>query len=70
MMAPEFAKAAALASGQAVFVKVDTEQLPEIASQFRVQGIPAFALIRPGKAVAMTSGFQPATKLVEWMRSV
>ena len=70
MMAPEFAKAAAMASGQALFVKVDTEKLPEIASQFRVEGIPAFALIRGGRPVGMTSGFQPAAKLLEWVRTV
>jgi len=70
MMAPEFAKAAGLASGDAVFVKVNTEELPEIASQFRIQGIPAFALIRQGKPPVQTSGFQPAHKLLEWVRGV
>ena len=68
MMAPEFAKAAAEACGEAIFAKVNTEALPEIASQFRIQGIPAFVRIRHGEPPAQTSGFQPAARLLEWMR--
>lgn len=68
MMAPEFAKAAAQAAGEALFVKVNTDEQQEIAAQFRIQGIPAFALIRNGRPVAETSGFQPAARLLAWMR--
>ncbi|MBE7497957.1 MAG: thioredoxin [Verrucomicrobiaceae bacterium] len=68
MMAPEFAKAAVQAAGEALFVKVNTDEQPQIAGQFRIQGIPAFALIRDGKLTAQTSGFQPASRLVAWMR--
>ena len=68
MMAPEFAKAAAQAAGGAVFVKVNTDDSPQIAAQFRIQGIPAFALIQNGKLTAQTSGFQPAARLLAWIR--
>lgn len=68
MMAPEFAKAAAQAAGEALFVKVNTDEQPQIAGEFRIQGIPAFALIRGGKVTAQTSGFQPAARLLAWMR--
>lgn len=68
MMAPEFAKAAVQAAGEAVFVKVDTDAQPEIAAQFRIQGIPAFALLRGGRVAAQTSGFQPAARLLDWLR--
>lgn len=68
MMAPEFAKAAAQAAGEALFVKVNTDEQPQIAGQFRIQGIPAFALIRDGKVTAQTTGFQPAARLLAWMR--
>jgi thioredoxin 2 len=68
MMAPEFAKAAAQAAGDAIFVKVNTDEQQQIASQFRIQGIPAFALIRNGKVTGQTSGFQPAARLLAWMR--
>ena len=69
MMAPEFAKAAKQAAGEALFAKVNTDAQPQIAAQFHVQGIPAFALIKGGRRAAQTSGFQPATKLLAWMRA-
>ncbi len=69
MMAPEFAKAAAKAAGTAILVKVNTDERQDIAGQFRVQGIPAFALIKDGKLVSQTTGFQPAERLLAWMRS-
>ena len=69
MMAPEFTKAAAQAVGEAVFVKVNTDEQQEIASQFRIQGIPAFALIKGGKLAAENSGFQPAERLLTWLRA-
>lgn len=68
MMAPEFAKAAAQAAGEALFVKVNTDEQPQIAGQFRIQGIPAFALLKNGKLVSQTSGFQPAARLLTWVR--
>ncbi|HEY1051991.1 MAG TPA: thioredoxin, partial [Prosthecobacter sp.] len=68
MMAPEFAKAAAQAAGEAVFLKVNTDAQPQIAGQFNVQGIPAFALMKNGRKTAETSGFQPAARLLAWMR--
>lgn len=68
MMAPEFAKAASQAAGEVVFVKVNTDEQQKIASQFRIQGIPAFALMKNGKVTAQTSGFQPATRLLAWIR--
>ncbi|WP_395742840.1 thioredoxin family protein [Prosthecobacter sp.] len=68
MMAPEFAKAAAMAAGTAVFAKVNTDEHQDIARQFRVQGIPAFALVKSGRLAAQTSGFQPAERLLAWAR--
>lgn len=67
-MAPEFAKAASEAAGEAVFAKVQTEDHPEIASQFAVQGIPAFVLLRGGELIARNSGFQSAARLLSWVR--
>ncbi|MBL9144564.1 MAG: thioredoxin [Verrucomicrobiaceae bacterium] len=68
MMAPEFAKAATLAAGEAIFAKVNTDEQQAIASQFRIQGIPAFALLKGGKLIAQTAGFQSASNLLAWMR--
>lgn len=69
MMAPEFEKAAAMAAGEAVFAKVNTDEQPAIATQFQVQGIPAFALLKGGRVVARRAGFISAPQLVSWMRN-
>lgn len=68
MMAPEFAKAAAQTAGEVVFAKVNTDEQQEIAAQFRIEGIPAFALLKNGRLVAKTAGMQPATQLIAWIR--
>ena len=68
MMAPEYAKAAHQAAGEAIFAKVNTEDHPDLAGRFHVQGIPAFALLRGGQIIRQTSGAQMAPQLLEWMR--
>ena len=70
MMAPEFAKAAAQAAGSAILIKVNTDEQQQIASQFRIQGIPAFILFKNGREAARTSGFQPASQLLRWAGGV
>ena len=64
----QFAKAAAQAAGEAIFIKVNTDERQQITSQFRIQGIPAFAMMKDGKVTAQTSGFQPAARLLAWVR--
>jgi len=66
MMAPEFAKAAAKASGRAVLAKVNTEKLPGISNTQRIQGIPAFICYQGGREVNRTTGFQSAERLLVW----
>lgn len=68
-MAPEFARAAAQAGGEAIFIKVNTDEEAEITARFRLQGIPAFALMKGGQLIAQTSGAQPADRLLAWMCS-
>ena len=69
MMASEFARAAQMAAGEAVLVKVNTENLPQIGARYRVTGIPAFALINNGQVVNETSGARQAVPLIDWMRN-
>jgi thioredoxin-like negative regulator of GroEL len=69
MMAPEFAKAAAMAKGEFLFAKINTDSLPDVASDFHLKGIPAFALLRKGLPPTLASGAQPASQLLAWLRS-
>ena len=56
MAAPEVAKAAVALAGRALVVKVNTEQQPELAAQYRVRSIPNFALFRAGQLVRQQAG--------------
>jgi thioredoxin 2 len=68
MMAPEFAKAAGICSGRMILAKVNTEALPQTATQCGIQGIPAFILFHQGREASRSAGFQPAAQLLQWTR--
>jgi thioredoxin 2 len=55
-VSPEVAKAARGLSGKAIVLKVNTDEHPELASRFGVQGIPNFAVFVSGKRVAQQAG--------------
>jgi thioredoxin 2 len=69
MMAPEFAKAAAMAKGEFLFAKINTDSLPDVASDFNLKGIPAVALLRQGHPPPLSTRAQPASQLLAWLRS-
>ena len=46
MVAPELIKVAAEGRGRWLVTKVNTEELPDLAQRFRVNSIPAFALLK------------------------
>jgi thioredoxin 2 len=56
MVAPEVAKAAKQLAGQAVVVKVSTEQLPQLAQRYQVSAIPNFKVFARGKVVVEQAG--------------
>jgi thioredoxin 2 len=60
MVAPEFVKVAREAAGQFLVVKVNTEQLPELSSRFRVTAIPTMIVFRNGREIARQAGAMPA----------
>ncbi len=67
--APEVARVAADRAGRAIVVKLDTERYPEIASQYGVQGIPNFVVIKDGRTVFQQAGVVPHTVMVNWLDS-
>ena len=62
MVAPDVSRAAAALAGRALVLKVDTERMPELATRYRVAGIPNFAVFRGGRLVSQQAGAirQPA----------
>ncbi len=63
MVAPEVARVAQDLAGRAVVLKVSTEELPQLAQRYRVQGIPNFAVFRGGQLVRQQAGAMRAPDL-------
>ena len=59
MMAPVMDKLAADYAGRAVVAKVDVDEEPELAAQYRVQSIPMVVFFKKGQAVSTLIGVRP-----------
>jgi len=67
MAAPHVAQVARDLAGQAVVLKVDTESHPELASRYRVQGIPNFAVFSRGELQFQQAGLVDANTMKSWL---
>ena len=67
MVAPEFAKVAAESAGRWIVAKVNTEQVPRLASRFRVTSIPTMAIMKGGVEVARQMSAMPAARIRQFM---
>jgi thioredoxin 2 len=67
--APEVARVAREMAGRAIVLKVNTEQYPELADRFNVQGIPNFLVLKGGRAVFQQAGVVPHTEMKRWLES-
>lgn len=67
-MAPQFEKAAARLEPSVRLAKVNTDQEPELASRYRIQGIPTIVLIQHGRELARHSGLMDAGRIESWVR--
>ena len=67
MAAPHVAQTARDLAGQAIVLKVDTEQHPQLAARYQVQGIPNFAVFRSGKLQFQQAGLVDANTMQSWL---
>lgn len=67
MAAPHVAQVARDLAGKAVVLKVDTEQYPELAARYNVQGIPNFAVFRGGGLQFQQAGLVDANTMKSWL---
>ena len=67
MAAPHVTQVARDLAGQAIVLKVDTEQFPELAARFRVQGIPNFAVFSRGNLQFQQAGLVDADTMKSWL---
>jgi thioredoxin 2 len=63
MVAPELQKVAARQAGQAIVVKVNTDELTDLGQRFGIRSIPTLAVFAGGKEVARESGARPAAAI-------
>lgn len=70
MMAPGFAAAAQQLKTRARFVKVNSDEEPQLAARFGIRSIPTLIVLRNGKEVARQSGAMQGSALVQWLQSV
>jgi thioredoxin 2 len=68
MMAPEFAKAARDLGAEVRFMKLNTEQYPDVSARAGIRGIPALILYRGGREIARLAGYRPASEIVAFAR--
>jgi len=67
MAAPHVAQTARDLAGQAVVLKVDTEQHPQLAARYNVQGIPNFAVFSHGNLQFQQAGLVDANTMKSWL---
>ena len=54
-------------AGNALVLKVNTEEHPELAAQFGIQAIPTFVLLRRGHVVFQRAGVAPRSEMRNWL---
>lgn len=69
MAAPEVKELARETAGKALILKVNTEEFPQLAAQFRVQSIPNFVVLRGGRPVFQQAGLAPRAEMRRWLNS-
>ena len=68
MMAPQFEQAARELKGQALFVKLNSDDNPKTSVRYRIRSIPTVLLFRGGEEYSRQSGAMPARDLVRWVQ--
>jgi thioredoxin 1 len=63
MLAPVIEEVAGAMAGQANFVKLNTDEHPNVAAQYGISGIPTLILFKGGEAVDRIVGFVPKSAI-------
>ncbi|MCR4694349.1 MAG: thioredoxin [Pseudobutyrivibrio sp.] len=67
MLAPVLEELSEDMAGKVNFYAVDTDENPELASQFGIMNIPAVVLLKDGQKVDMNVGFVPKPALADFI---
>ena len=66
IMAPAYHQAAQRLEPQFRLLKVDTENVQDVAARYNIRSIPTLALFRNGREVARQAGAMDAGSIVKW----
>lgn len=69
MLEPVLEEVSEELKGQVDFFNCDVDQNPDLAQKFGIMNIPALIILKDGKLVANTVGFQPKENLLEFIKS-
>ena len=64
MVAPELERVAREHAGRFLVVKVDTDQLTDLATRFRIQSIPTLAIVLHGRELDRVAGARSAADII------
>jgi len=67
MLAPVIEEVAGALGAQAKFVKLNTDENPNIAAQYGISGIPTLIVFKGGEAVDRIVGFVPKSAITAMM---
>ena len=67
MMAPVLQEMETEAKGKFKVVKINAAMEPQLASQFRVNSVPAFFVFANGKCVGQTIGAKSKANMKKWV---
>jgi putative thioredoxin len=70
VLGPVLEAAVTAMEGRVDLVKINTDESPELAQQFQIQGIPAVKAFRDGKVVAEFVGVQPAPQIKKFLEQL
>jgi thioredoxin 2 len=65
-MAPHFERAAAQLKGRAIFVKVNSDDNPQVATRYGIRSIPTLVKLQQGRELDRSSGGRPAEQIAAW----
>ncbi len=68
MLAPVIEELAEDYDGTVKVGKINVDEEPDLAAQFRVSNIPMLALVENGKLVKTSIGFQPKEKIEQMLK--
>lgn len=67
MIAPAVEEIAAEYEGRAVVGKINVDEAPALAAAFAVDSIPTLIIMKGGKPVAKTVGYQPKASIAAFL---